>query len=216
MATIGLVDDHQLIRISLAASLAAFGHTIVLQASNGKDLEGIMTTTHPLPDIILLDINMPHKDGYATALWLKENYPAVRVIALSMHDDDLAIIRMMRNGAKGFLSKDASPEQLKMAIDDVMQKEYYHSDLITKQMMKGIASIHDTEDHLNQLLQITAREEEFLKLCCSDSTYKEIAAIMNVSTRTVDSYRESLFQKLQVKSRSGLVTFAFRHRLVMV
>ena len=215
MATIGLVDDHRLFRDSLAITITHIGHTVILHASNGIELEAVMTK-HPQPDIILLDIIMPRKDGYATALWLKENYPAVKVMALSMHDNELAIIRMLRNGAKGFLNKDASPQQLQVAIDDVMTKGFYHSDLMTHQLLQGISFKDHAGIHINQLLQITPREDEFLKLCCSDNTYKEMAAIMKVSVRTVDSYRERLFEKLQVKSRSGLVTFAFRHHLVML
>lgn len=215
MATIGLVDDHRLIRDTLATAITVLGHTVILQASNGIELEEVITR-HPLPDIILLDINMPIKDGYATAQWLKENYPAVSVIAVSGHDDDLAIIRMLRIGAKGFLNKNTSPEQILVAINDVMNKGFYHSDLTSNPVLQRILLRNPTGGHINQLLQITNREEEFLKLCCSDTPYKEIAAIMKVSTRTVDSYRESVFQKLQVKSRSGMVTFAFKHRLVMV
>ncbi len=215
MATIALVDDHSLMRNSLELLLCSFGHTIVFHAANGLQLEEAITN-HPLPDILLLDINMPVKDGYAAALWLKENHPGVRVIALSVHNDDFAIIRMLRNGVKGYLIKDCQADELKTAIEQVMDKGFYHSDIVTGQLMKGIGAMNHSGDTTANFLKLTEREETFIQLCCSDLTYKEIAMDMKVGDRTIDSYRESVFEKLQVKSRSGLVTFACKHRLVMV
>ncbi len=215
MATIALVDDHSLLRNSLELLIRSFGHTVIFHAANGVELEEAITN-HPLPDILLLDINMPIKDGYATAVWLKENHPGVRVIALSVHDDDLAIIRMLRNGVRGYLIKDCQAEELETAIEQVMDKGFYHSDIVSSQLVKGISAIGHSSGSVSNFLKITEREETFIQLSCSDLTYKEIAIEMKVSIRTVDSYRDSVFEKLHVKSRSGLVTFAFKHRLVMV
>ncbi len=215
MATIALVDDHRIFRNSMELLIRSFGHTVIFHVANGLELEEVITKQPP-PDIILLDINMPVKDGYPTAFWLKENHPEVGVIALSVHDDDLAIIRMLRNGAKGYLIKDCPPEELETAIEQVMYKGFYHSDIVTGQLMKGIGAMNHSGGTTGNLLKLTEREETFIQRCCSDLTYKEIAIEMKVSDRTIDSYRESVFEKLQVKSRSGLVTFAFKHRLVMV
>ncbi len=215
MATIALVDDHSIFRNSMELLIRSFGHTVIFHVANGLELEEVITK-HPLPDIILLDINMPVKDGYATAFWLKENHPEVRVIALSVHDDDLSIIRMLRNGAKGYLIKDCLPEELETAIEQVMTKGFYHTDIVTSHLMKSVPATGHANQTISNLLKVTEREETFIQMCCSDLTYKEIAIEMKVSERTVDGYRESVFVKLQVKSRSGMVTFAFKHRLVMV
>ena len=215
MATIALVDDHRIFRNSMELLIRSFGQTVIFDVANGFELEEAIKK-HPLPDIILLDINMPIKDGYATAFWLKENYSEVKVIALSVHDDDLAIIRMLRNGAKGYLIKDCLPEELETAVEQVMTKGFYHTDIVTSHLMKSVSAMGHSNQGISNLLKLTEREEEFIQLSCSDLTYKEIAIEMKISIRTVDRYRDSLFEKLQVKSRSGLVTFAFKHRLVMV
>lgn len=211
--TIALADDHVLLRTGLANLLRDDGHAVLFEANNGMDLMACIKKHLESPDVVLMDINMPHKDGYETTQWLKDHYPLVKVIALSMYDDEEAIIRMLRCGAKGFLLKDCEPPELLAAIRAVMANGFYHSDLVTGKLIHSL----NKENGQNQLVQkLTEKEKEFLKLAATELTYKEIAAQMHLSPRTVDGYRDALFEKLDVKSRVGLVLFAIKHGLVKV
>lgn len=210
MATLALVDDHVLLRSGLA-SLLREDHHVLFEASNGNDLiEKLQPDLQP--EVVLLDINMPQKDGYETALWLKENKPGVKVLALSMYDDEQAIIKMLKHGARGYILKDADPSELKRAIATLLDKGFYYSDLVTGLLIHNINN--DSGKDITNISKLTAREMEFLKWCCTEMTYKEIADKMCVSPRTVDGYRDDLFEKLDIKSRVGLVLFAIKNDIV--
>jgi two-component system, NarL family, invasion response regulator UvrY len=215
MAALVLVDDHILLRNALASHLSELGHTILFEANNGEEFHQKLKT-HPLPEIVLMDIQMPVMDGYQATLLLKQLYPAIKVIALSMYENEAAIIRMLRNGAKGYILKDCEPLELNHAIQSVLKKGYYQSELITGKLIQTINDLDDKNDSIIAATNISQREQEFLKLAASEMTYKEIADKMKVGIRTVDGYRESLFQKLSVKSRVGLVLYAIRNRIVAV
>ena len=211
MATVVLVDDHVLLRTGLANLLRELGYDVLFEANNGNDfIEQVQGK--PLPDIVLLDINMPQKDGYETALWLKKNHPDVKILSLSMYDDEYAIIKMLKNGARGYILKDAEPGELKRAINSVLTKGFYYSELVTGTL---IHTIHNEDDntHVN-INGLTSKEIDFLKLACTEMTYKEIAEKLCISPRTVDGYRDDLFEKLSVKSRVGLVLFAIKNGIV--
>ncbi len=150
-------------------------------------------------------------DGFETAAWLSKNYPKIKVLALSMFSDERTIIRMLRQGARGYILKNIEPEELKKALDSVMKKNFYLSEEISGKIISGL---HKDMDRVEESPSLTQREKEFLSLICSEITYKEIAAKMFVSPRTVDEYRNSLFEKLKVKSRVGLVMYAIRNGLV--
>ncbi|HTB52046.1 MAG TPA: response regulator transcription factor [Ferruginibacter sp.] len=215
MANIVLVDDHALLRKGLATLVRSLGHEVLFEADNGKDfIENLKPKL--LPDIVLLDINMPEMDGYQTAGWLKANQPSVKTLALSMYDDENAIIRMLKNGAKGYLLKDSEPAELQAAIVAIMNKGYYYSDLVSGKLINAINRIDDDGSELKNFIKLTNREIDFLKHSCTELTYKEIADEMCVSPRTVDGYRCDLFDKLQVKSRIGLVIYAIKHGIVIL
>ena len=214
MTKIALIDDHSLIRNALKELINRFDRfEVCIDASNGKDLIDKLCS-FPLPDIALVDINMPMMDGYETTSYLTQNYPQIKVLALSVNDDDESIIKMLRCGAIGYLLKDSETSQLQLALNEVVYKGYYHSDLVSNSMIKSIKS----EQSIIKKPSFTfhSREEEFLRLACSELTYKEIADKMCLSPRTVDGYRESLFEKLEIKSRVGLVLFAIKNGFVKV
>jgi two-component system invasion response regulator UvrY len=212
--SIALADDHVLLRNGLANLLREIGYTVAFEADNGRELLGRLRDK-ALPDIVLMDINMPEMDGYDATQWLKENYPSVKVIALSMYDDENAIIRMLRCGARGYLLKDSDPAELKSAINAVLTKGFYHSEMVTGKLIHTINHIDEpAHASVKDLLGLNAREIDFLKLACTEMTYKEIAEQMNLSPRTIDGYRDALFEKLQVRSRVGLVLFAIRQGIV--
>jgi DNA-binding NarL/FixJ family response regulator len=204
---IAVIDDHTLFRNGVASLMNEFVEIDVLfEAANGQQLQALLKK-HPLPDVVLMDINMPVIDGYNATSWLKSNHPSVKVLALSMYEDDKAVLKMIRNGACGYVLKEASPVYLLEAIKTVYLKGIYINELVTGKLLQLVRNP-------NEELQLTIKETEFLKLCCSELTYKEIADKLFVSPRTVDNYRESLFMKLQLKSRSGLILYAIQNEIV--
>ena len=215
-AKIVLVDDHVLLRKGLADLVRNLGYEVLYEANNGKEFCEKLKSNNDHPQLVLLDINMPQMDGYETSLWLKRNYPEIKILALSMHDDENAVIRMLKNGARGYILKDTEPSELKMAIDAILKKGFYYSEMVTGRLVHSIAGIDDESHSSQQILHLTEREIEFLKLTCTEMTYKEIADKMYLSPRTVDGYRDTLFQKLEIKTRTGLVIYAIKNGIVQV
>lgn len=211
---VALADDHVLLRNGLAGLLKDFGYQVLFEADNGKELIERLNKTN-LPDLLLLDINMPEMDGYETSLWLKRNHPEIKVLALSMYDDENAIMKMLKNGARGYILKDSEPAELKAAVEAIIHKGYYYSELVTGKLIHSINK-SDDEAAAGNISKLNAREIEFLKLACSELTYKEIAAQMHLSPRTIDGYRDALFEKLNIKTRTGLAIYAIKNGVVQI
>jgi len=208
---VALVDDHQLFRKGMAELINDFaGITVTIDANNGKEFLRQLQEGDA-PDIVLLDIRMPVMDGYETAAWLQENLPSAKVLTLSMYDDEAAIIRMLRLGAKGYVLKDAHPAELEEALRELDRKGFYYSELVNHTLLKTLnkPAAPDAGSPADQ--PISLREAAFLRLVCSELTYKEIADRMCLAPRTIDGYRDALFVKLQVKNRVGLVLYAIRN-----
>lgn len=215
MAKIVLVDDHALLRNGLAELVKTLGHDVLFECGNGKELLTRLDAKQ-LPGIVLLDINMPEMDGYETALWLKQQYPDIKVLALSMYDNETAIIRMLKSGARGYILKDSEPAELKAALHALEDKGFYYSDLVSGKLMHAINKMEDENGNLKNLVPLNERETDFLKYACTELTYKEIAEKMFLSPRTIDGYRDALFEKLNVKTRVGLVMYAIKNGVVTV
>lgn len=211
MPKVVLIDDHVLLRNGLASLIESFGkYTVLFQADNGKHfIEKLQPGM--LPDIILMDINMPVMDGYETSLWLKELYPRVKILALSMYDNENAIIRMFKAGAKGYILKDCDPDELKAALDALTEKGFYYSEMVTGKLISTINTLDEKDNSVKSIISLSDKETQFLKLACTELTYKEIADKMIISPRTVDGYRDDLFKKLNVRTRVGLVMFAVKN-----
>jgi DNA-binding NarL/FixJ family response regulator len=210
MIKIALVDDHVVLRKSLAVLISMFqGFDIILQADNGHHLIDQLKA-NLIPDIVLLDITMPVMDGVETALWLKQNHPKIKVLALSMIKNDLIIIRMLKNGARGYILKDCEPAELRDALHQVYQKGYYYNELITIKIMNNELCGEFPK------LMLTEQELNFLRWACTEKSHKEIAVEMSVSPRTIDGYRDSMFKKLNVSSRVGIAIYAIKSGIVQV
>lgn len=211
---VGIADDHSLLRNALANLINTFeGYSILFEADNGKDLRNKIMQ-HMVPDIVLLDVNMPEMDGFETTQWLHKNYPHIRVLALSMLSDEKTIIKMFRLGAKGYLLKNAEPTELREALDSLMDKNVYLSEYVSGKLVSGLQQT-DLEASSREVV-LNEKEREFLRWVCSELSYKDIAAKMYISARTADDYRQSLFNKLKVHSRVGLVMYAIKHGIVEV
>ncbi|MFD2569920.1 response regulator [Spirosoma soli] len=210
--SIAIADDHRLVAEAISEMIQKFDNCEVLfVAENGRDLLERLRRG-PVPDIALIDLHMPEMDGFETAAQLRQHYPTVRVLALSMTDREEHIVRMVRNGAQGYLLKGCRPSELRRALDDVMSKGFYYSDFLTHQLIRSL-NAPETTGPLSSF-NLNTREYDFLKMACSELTYNEIADRMCVSPRTVDGYREMVFQKMSVRTRVGMVMEAVRHGLV--
>ena len=210
---IAIADDHILVRKALTRLVNSFeGYTVFFEVDNGNELKKQVVETG-LPDIVLMDINMPNGNGYETTSWLHRNYPLVKVLALSMLSDEDAIIRILKLGAKGYILKTMEPEELKVALDAVMKNDFYLPDIISGKIITGLQHNVDQE---KKEITLTEKEQTFLQLLSSEMTYKEIAAKMNVSSRMVDGYKAALCERFQVKTRVGLVMYAVKNKLIEI
>ena len=205
---VAVVDDHTLLRNALAKLIDSFDNfSVFFEAQNGEELKEKLRK-RLIPEIILLDVNMPGMNGFETAEWLFKNHPQIKILALSMFSDENTIIRMLKLGAKGYIMKTAEPEELHLALKSVMQKNFYLSEYITGKIVGGLNKNMEQPD---EQVVLTAKEIEFLKFTCSELSYKEIAEKMFVSSRRVEDHRNALFEKLKIRSRVGLVMYAIKN-----
>src|SRR5665213_115361 len=203
---IAIIDDHTLFRNGVASLMGEFEELkVVFEAENGEQMQQ-MLTNHPAPHVILMDINMPVMNGYDAARWLRDKYPQIKILALSMFEDDKAVIRMIKSGASGYVLKESKPRDLLEAIKIINEKGVYINEMVSGKLLRSVSDKEEAPE-------FSKKELEFLKLCCSELTYKEIADQLFVSPRTVDNYREALFLKLNLKSRSGLVLYAIQNEI---
>lgn len=211
MIKIAIADDHTLLRKALVTLINEFDNCeVTMEASNGKELVELMQH-NPEPNVAILDINMPEMNGYVTAEYINRNHPKVNTLALSMMNNEVSVLKMLHAGVKGYLLKDCSPEELKSGVEYAARGDYFINELMNNQLHKNLV-----QPRPNDPLVLTDREKEFLYWVATDLTYKEIAQKMSLSPRTVDSYRDSLFDKLQIKSRVGLAIFAIKNHYVTI
>lgn len=217
MTTIAIADDHILLRKALVTLINDFPSCrVILEASNGKELiDMLQQATHP-PHIAILDINMPVMDGHATATQLSQEFPDIHTLALSMLNDETNVLKMLQAGVKGYVLKECHPDELHNAISSVSRGEYFVNELMTAQIGKRLSFMNSTSQRApkESAVNFTDKELEFLKWAVTDLTYKEIASKMCVSPRTIDSYRDTLFEKLQLKSRVALAIYAIKNNIV--
>lgn len=212
---VALADDHVLLRNALASLINSFGDCQVIhESNNGKELINALRNGS-IPDVVVLDLNMPEADGYETARFIQKNFPQIHVLMLTMYDSELSLIRLLQAGVKGFLRKDIHPSELKFAIHSVVNAGYYYSNPTTDKLANLFRSGNEKKNSLHNAM-LSEQELQFLKLACSDLTYKEIAQKMHLNPRSVDNLRDQLFSKLEVKSRVGLAMVAIKTGIVTV
>ncbi|MFM1857272.1 MAG: hypothetical protein RLZ05_332 [Bacteroidota bacterium] len=213
MIRVILVDDHVLLRGALAARINEFDTIKVAdQCNNGKELIQSLEK-NPAPDLVLLDLNMKEMNGMETALWLKDNRPDIKVLMLTMYDSELTLIQLLQAGVKGIIHKSAGSSDLRAAIMTVVAEGQYFSNHTASKLVNLVKNKAAGTKTLEKAM-LNDEEIHFLKLACSDMTYKEVALRMKLNPRAVDAIRDQLFIKLDVKSRVGLAMIALRHGIV--
>jgi DNA-binding NarL/FixJ family response regulator len=206
-----IADDHTLMRNALARLVSSFDrYNVIFEAGNGKEVTEKIKE-FGIPQIILLDISMPIMDGFETAKWLTRYYPQIKILSLSMQTDEASIIRMMRLGAKGYLMKNVEPEELNIALDAVIEKDFYLSEIVSGKIVTGL---HKDYNQPMEPVLLAEKEKDFLRLVCTELNYREISEKMFVSHRTVEDYRTALFDKLKVRTRIGLAMYAIKNKIV--
>ncbi len=218
-----MADDHAMFRKGLAKLLDPDRYELLFDAPNGKIfIEKIGELGENLPDIVIMDIEMPGMNGYDTVSWLKANYPAVKVLVVSMVDREEAIVRMLKLGVKGYLSKEMEPEDLHAALQSISNKSYYYTDFITNKLIHALQNEETPESsksfHAKHELweTLNPKQKEFVRYACTEMKYEEIAEKMCVSPKTVDGYRNIVFEKFDVNNRIGLVLYAVKNSLVTI
>ncbi|MBL7682125.1 MAG: response regulator transcription factor [Flavipsychrobacter sp.] len=206
---VALADDHAILRKGLVFIINSFKEfQVILEASEGEELIKNIENAADKPDVIIMDIQMHGMNGYDAAFAIKKRWPDIQILALSMHHNEFSIIRMLRCGARGFLPKEAGPKDLQAAMYSILDGYTYYSDLISEEVIAKAE-----ENVSSKMMDLTKSEILFLRYCCCDYSYKDIADRMTLSQRTIDWYRDKLFEKLGVKTRAGLVVFALQFGL---
>ncbi|MFT3948271.1 MAG: response regulator transcription factor [Agriterribacter sp.] len=201
MTTIAIADDHKIFCDSLESLINAFDACkVIWTAQDGNQAIKMLQQENNLPDILLLDINMPGKNGIEVAEWMFQQKLPVHILALTMENDDNSIIKMLQYGVKGYLLKSVSADELQNALQSIVKYGYYYTPHVTRQIGNFIA--HKNNEPVPVLKD---REKELLQYMCTDLSYMEIAEKMFLSESTVDSYRAKLFEKFNVKNRIGLL-----------
>lgn len=207
---IAFADDHSLLRKGLVKLLLTYGtYESLFDVDNGDQVIQEIKN-HKIPDVLIIDVNMEGKNGIDTAQWISNHYPQIRILALSMYNDEETIMKMLQAGAHGYITKNSEPEKLQLAINSVYEKGVYLPESLSAKLLSGIK---------NKVLldpgsaNITAREKEFLRLLCKELSVKEIASQMFLSPRTIEDYRKNLIKKLHVKGKTGLIIYAITNGL---
>ncbi|WP_419495218.1 response regulator transcription factor [Chryseobacterium bernardetii] len=205
--TIVIVDDHILIAKALEGIIGNFSEfEVIYVCESGKDLIQKFEEGNTIPDIILMDVSMPIMDGFETAAWVTKNHPDIKIMALSMQGDDNSVIKMIKNGAKGYLLKNTHPKDLETALTRLNTDGLFYPEWASKIIFSNL-----NKTDIETTIKISDREKEFLKYTVTELSYKEIADRMCCSPRTVESYRDQLCEKLDLKTRVGLAVFAIKN-----
>ncbi len=204
MINIAIADDHTLIRKGIVEIISSFKqYNVIIEAGNGAELLNGINESETPPDICILDISMPVMNGYETLKIIKRTWPDMKVLVLTMFNNEFSILKMVLGGARGYLLKDCTPNELELALNNLYHYNLHHSELVPEDMFA-----EGKRKRLEPHQKITDKDLIFLKYCCTELHYREIAEHMEVSVRTIHTYRDNLFDKLGLKTRIGLVMYA--------
>ncbi|MEO5947762.1 MAG: response regulator transcription factor [Chitinophagaceae bacterium] len=210
---IAIADDYKIYRDGLKVGLSADENLeVIFEADNGEELmKGLETNS---PDVIIMDLKMPIMDGMEATKEVRKKYPAIKVLVVTMYDDDKFIIHLMENGANGYLLKNTEPDEIRKSIYSVHENGYYFNDIVNKALLKKLVLKNNLKPSFNQNVELTERELEVLKLICEEKTAAEIAKDIFLSPRSVEGIRQRLIEKVGVRNTAGLVMFAVKNNIV--
>jgi len=209
---IAIADDYKIFREGLKVSLSQDDNLqFLLEAENGEDL--LKAIDSKQPDVIIMDLKMPIMDGMEATQLVRKKYPGIKVLVVSMYEDDKFIIHLMEIGANGYLLKNAEPDEIRKAIYTVHENGYYFNDLVNKALLKKLVLKNNIKPSFNENVELTERELEVLKLICEEKTAAEIAKQIFLSPRSVEGIRQRLIEKIGVRNTAGIVMFAVKNGL---
>lgn len=206
-------DDHRLFRKGMSALLSDFDFVgDIYEAGNGVELLQLLEKLDELPELVLLDINMPEMDGVEATQKLKELYPEIRILILSMEDDSQLVSLLVNEGIDGYLLKNADPDELELAIKMIMKNDFYFSSSLAGFILQAV-NTKKTKTKTTEKLNLTEREVQIIQLTCEELTAAEIGDKLSISARTVEGYKRKLLEKTGTKNMAGLVIFAIKNGL---
>ncbi|MDP4247731.1 MAG: response regulator transcription factor [Bacteroidota bacterium] len=210
---VAIADDHKIFRKGVSLSLRPYtAIKFVQEAENGQELlDGLAASE---PDVVLMDLRMPLKDGIETTKIIAKEYPSIHIIALTMYEDERFVSHMMEIGANGYLLKSADPSEIKRAIVEVATKGYYLNNFVNRILLKKSHSRTKIVPSLNTEITLNDREREVIKYICMEFTAQEIAQKLDVSPRTVEAIKDRLMERFGAKNTAGLVFFAVKNNLI--
>ncbi|NDF97937.1 MAG: DNA-binding response regulator [Chitinophagia bacterium] len=211
--TVAIADDHTLFRKGVIHSLTPYKQIrFLLEAGTGDELLSGLET-HPV-QVVLMDLKMPGKDGIETTKLISRNYPDIKVLIVSMYEDERFVYHLMENGAHGYLLKNAEPQEISKAITEVVEKGYYLNDYVNRVLLRSAGQKQKNLPALDLDLTLSDREKMVLRLICMEFTAQEIAQKMELSSRTVEAIKDRLMDRFGAKNTAGLVFFAVRNHLI--
>jgi DNA-binding NarL/FixJ family response regulator len=213
---VAIADDHKIFRKGVILSLRPYPNIeFIIEAENGQELiDALQIPNATLPDVILMDLRMPQKDGIETTKYVAKQFPQIHIICLTMFEDERYVSHMMEVGANGYLLKSAEPQEIKQAILEVMAKGYYLNNFVNRILLKKSHNKQKAAPNLNHEITISDRERDVIKYICMEFTAQEIAQKLEVSARTVESIKDRLMERFGAKNTAGLVFFAVKNNLI--
>ncbi len=210
---IAIADDYKIFREGLKKCIANDRSLeVILEADNGEEL--LTGFEKKIPDVVIMDLKMPVMDGMEATQIIRKKFPTVKVLVVTMYDDDKFVIHLMEMGANGYLLKNAEPDEIRKSIYAVYENGYYFNDLVNKALLKKLVTKNNFKPSFNQQIEFSEREHEVLKMICEEKTAAEIAKEIFLSPRTVEGIRQRLIEKVGVRNTAGLVMFAIKNGIV--
>ncbi|MBK6937711.1 MAG: response regulator transcription factor [Chitinophagaceae bacterium] len=210
---VAIADDHKIFRKGVILSLRLYSNIkFVLEANNGDEL--LDSIAEAAPDVVLMDLRMPGKDGIEATKIISKQYPQIKVLVLTMYEDERFVYHMMENGANGYLLKNSEPTEIRRAIMEVHEKGYYLNNFVNRILLKKSHARQKVVPSLNSEITLSDKEKDVLRFICMEFTAAEIARKMEISPRTVEAIKDRLMERFGSKNTAGLVFFAVKNNLI--